>query len=101
MDNILGVLLSQLVEQRRVVVVRVVSEGTLLQVGEQGRVTTLNIQSRADLVVGSVTNISIVVNDDFSMADLSLSLPGHVQVSEFSVFRPPGPAEVSDCASVQ
>ena len=89
MDNILGVLLSQLVEQRWVVVVRVVSEGTLLQVGEQGRVTTLNIQSRADLVVGSVTNISVVVNDDFSMADLSLSLPRHLEVRHFSVFCPP------------
>ena len=52
-------------------------------------------ERRADLVVSSVTNISVVVNDDFSMADLSLSLPGHVEVSEFSVFRPPGSAQVS------
>ena len=79
--------------------VRVVSKGTLLQVGEQGRVTTLNIQSRADLVVSSVTNISVVVNDDFSMADLSLSLAGHVEVGHFSVFRPPGSSQVRDGVS--
>ena len=99
MNNILGVLLAQLVEKRRVVVVRGVSVGTLLQAMEQS--VTIKIERRADLVVSSVTNISVVVNDDFSMADLSLSLAGHVEVGHFSVFRPPGSSQVRDGVSTQ
>ena len=33
-NNLLGILLSQLVQQRRVIVVRIVGVGTLLQLGE-------------------------------------------------------------------
>ena len=96
MDNILGVLLAQLVEQGRVVVVRIVSVGTLLEAVERSVAGYNNkyTDKRADLVVSSVTNISVVVNDDFSMADLSLSLPGHVEVRHFSVFCPPGSGQV-------